>query len=236
MNLDITRHAIKELTGHLETNSTIWKNIRHSDIRRPIQLFLYKALAGSLQIGNFWEKIPTYEHRAKCHKCTESIENLEHIMLECSTPERELTWNLTNQLWPTPEQRPTTIGHILSVSCISLTPSNDENPTTKECGQARLKRILISESAHLIWVLRCERVIQNTRHTPQAITSRWINKITNRLNIDRHLAKAKQNTAFTNKIVNTWTEIIQQTQRHDWATNTEVLVGINLFRPPSRPG
>ena len=48
MNLDITRYAIKELTGYLETDNTIWKNTRHPDIRRPIQLFLYKALAGSL--------------------------------------------------------------------------------------------------------------------------------------------------------------------------------------------
>jgi hypothetical protein len=54
MNLDITQYAIKELTGHLlETDHTIWKNIRHPDIRRPIQLFLYKALAGSLRIGDF---------------------------------------------------------------------------------------------------------------------------------------------------------------------------------------
>ena len=211
MNLDITRYAIKELTGHLETDNTIWKNAQHPDIRQQIQLFLYKALAGSLQIGDFWKRIPTYEHRAKCHKCNEDTETLEHIMLECSSPEQELTWNLMNQLWPTPERCPTTIGHILSAGCISPTHNNNNNPTAKERGQARLKRILLSESAHLIWVLRCERVIQGTQHLLQAITSRWIRKITNRLNIDRHLAKSRRNTAFTNKIVNTWSHIIHQT-------------------------
>lgn len=160
-------------------------------------------------------------------------------MLECNAPERELIWKITNQLWPTPECCPTMIGQILGVGCISpIWPenNNDPNPTAKERGQARLKRILLSESTHLIWVLRCERVIQNAQHTPRAITSRWINKITNRINIDRHLAKAKRNTAYTNKIINTWECIINQTHRTDWATNTEVLVGINLSRPPLRPG
>ena len=41
MNLDITRYAIQNITRNLETDTTLWKNLRHPDIRRPIQNFLY---------------------------------------------------------------------------------------------------------------------------------------------------------------------------------------------------
>ena len=66
INLDITRFAIKELTNQLETNETIWLNIRHPDICRPIQNFLLRAMTGSQKIGAFWSNIPNYEQRAIC--------------------------------------------------------------------------------------------------------------------------------------------------------------------------
>jgi hypothetical protein len=48
MNLDIVRHAIAEMNGNLESDATIWLKLRHPDIRKPIQNFLYRALHGSL--------------------------------------------------------------------------------------------------------------------------------------------------------------------------------------------
>ena len=50
--------------------------------------------------------------------------------------------------------------------------------------RARLLRILLSESARLIWVLRCERIIQETLHTNEAVKTRWYNKINHRLSLD----------------------------------------------------
>ncbi|KAF8131682.1 ribonuclease H-like protein, partial [Boletus edulis] len=226
MNLDITRYAIEELTGNLETDKTIWKQIRNPDIRRPIQQFLYRAITGSLRIGDFWSNIPNYEQRATCHLCENDIENLEHIILDCRSPERETIWNLMKQLWPTNEQHPTTIGLILGSGSISPKLTENNPPSAEERGLARLKRILLSESTHLIWVIRCERVIRGTRHTKQTIKSRWMNKITNRLDIDRRTTKSKRKTTLTNKVKNTWISIIQPTPHQDWVTNQEVLVGI----------
>ena len=33
INLDITRYAIQDITHNLETDATLWKNLRHPDIR-----------------------------------------------------------------------------------------------------------------------------------------------------------------------------------------------------------
>ena len=60
MNLDITRYAIQGITNEEETDTLIWKHLRHPDIRQPIQQFLYCTMMGSLKIGDFWSNIPTY--------------------------------------------------------------------------------------------------------------------------------------------------------------------------------
>lgn len=60
-NLDITRYAIEEITGHLENDAAIWKGCRNKDFPRKIQQFLYKAMHNAYRIGEFWTNIPTYE-------------------------------------------------------------------------------------------------------------------------------------------------------------------------------
>ena len=47
IHLDITRYAIHEITGHLETDTTLWRNLRHPDLRRTIQNFFHCAMTGS---------------------------------------------------------------------------------------------------------------------------------------------------------------------------------------------
>lgn len=49
-------------------------------------------------MGTYWDNIPGHEHRAMCHKC-QTIESMEHILLECDTPGRKTVWNLAQQLW-----------------------------------------------------------------------------------------------------------------------------------------
>ena len=49
-------------------------------------------------------------------------------------------------------------------------------------GAKRLLQILLSEAAHLIWVLRCERVIRDPDdpprfHTEEEINARWLRAI-----------------------------------------------------------
>ena len=91
----------------------------------------------------------------------------------------------------------------------------------------------VSKSAHLIWVLRCERDIQETLHTNEAVKTRWYNKINHRLSLDRYIASKWNRKPITQEIVKrTWYPSLLQTSpdlTEDWVTNSEVLVGI---KPP----
>jgi hypothetical protein len=152
-------------------------------------------MSGALRTGDFWSKIPTYEHRANCTHCPNELETLDHILTECAHPATRLIWNLVKQKWPDDEHNWPKIhqGHILGCGSIQPNPDNDNEVTTgKKCGIARLKRILLSESAYLIWTLRCERTIEGTTYPRRTITAKWLNQMTTRLNIDRRLALSKK--------------------------------------------
>ncbi|KAI9571285.1 hypothetical protein HD554DRAFT_2074873 [Boletus coccyginus] len=101
---------------------------RHTtpDIRRPIQNFLYRAMAGFLRLGDFWTNIPNYEMRAACPHCKDTTESLAHVLTECETEANTIIWELTKPAWPEPTENWTapTIGHILR--CRNLTPTMNE--------------------------------------------------------------------------------------------------------------
>jgi hypothetical protein len=59
-------------------------------------------------------------------------------------------------------------------------------------GTKRLLQILISESAHLIWVLRCERTIQERTHTGPEIQALWLQAINFRLSDPRNPSQMAQ--------------------------------------------
>ncbi|KAG0700961.1 RnaseH-domain-containing protein [Suillus ampliporus] len=242
-NLDITRYAIQTLTGHLEEDATIWKGCRNKDLPRKIQQFLYKAIHGAYRIGEYWSNIPTYEHRAKCSHCQVEIETLEHIMLECPNNVRTMIWNLASNLWPEKysEWPQITIGTIMgcgNINKIPLNEQNEENPTEqqneKQKGTTRLLRILISESAHLIWALRCDRTINGVQHSEQSIIKRWMTTINKRLQTDRITAKTIiRKEKYRNLVTSTWSDVITTNTNHNknWAIALEVLVGIIPPRP-----
>ncbi|KAG1766590.1 RnaseH-domain-containing protein [Suillus occidentalis] len=114
--------------------------------------------------------------------------------------------------------------HILTL--LERRSGTSQNRLGPEKGHSRLLRILISELAHLIWTLRCERVIRETTHSDDHITKRWATAIEKQLQTDRVIT--------INKIKNTWCDVILSTQptyHDDWIINLEVLVGIKLPRP-----
>ena len=230
--LDRTRSALEALNSSPPRDEHIWRNARHPDIQWPIQTFLLRALHASLKIGEFWENIPLYEQRARCSICNEATESLDHILIDCHRGQANNIWTLAKSIWPTafgawPEIH---LGTILGCGSVSPpTPQNDNRPNP---GKSRLLRILLSESAHLIWVLRCERVIQETLHTNEAVKTRWYNKINHRLSLDRYIASKWNRKPITQEIVKrTWYPSLLQNSpdlTEDWVTNSEVLVGIKL--------
>ncbi|KAG2043610.1 hypothetical protein BDR03DRAFT_851645, partial [Suillus americanus] len=141
-------------------------------------------------------------------------------------------------LWPQngPPWPNISLGSILGCGMINLPREpngpNDEGrewANSKIQGASRLLRIIICESAYLIWVLRCERVIQGTNHNSK---TRWTKAIDNRLQLDRSIAsKTRRNAKFTNLTKSTWSPVVSPTLPPEhWANTLEVLVGIKLPR------
>ena len=160
--------------------------------------------------------------------------------MECNSPIRRTVWNLARRTWPhAPRLWPNIkLGTILGVGCLTIPreqipgeiAGRPPHPTPKERATTRLLQILISEAAHLIWVLRCERVIQEKNITEQEIRKRWERAINDRLTTDRIATyKTKRDKNFTKLAMNTWRKLLKQhgTLPENWFQNREVLVGIS---------
>jgi hypothetical protein len=112
-------------------------------------------------------------------------ESMEHILLQCTIPGQQVVWNLAKQLWELKKKNWPNIpyGTILGCSLAKMVDNANKS------GDSRLFRILVSESAHLTWKLRCERRIARNdspeeHHTQAEIHNRWLQAINNRLTLD----------------------------------------------------
>ncbi|KAI0037636.1 hypothetical protein FA95DRAFT_1671746, partial [Auriscalpium vulgare] len=238
--LDLARDALEAYTGQRETDEALWKGITSDDIRKNIQTFLYRTYQNSYKTGDFWFNTNDPE-KAKCSTCQDPVESLAHILCDCESDARKTIWKLAQDIWPHgPETWPdTSLGIILACGNLAVEkdrPGAPDNPQPKRNkGATRLLRILISESAHLIWVLRCERAIAGKTHSHEQIIRRWTNKINDRLNIDRNIAhKILRLPSAYDRAHRTWKGTLnnESSLPEDWAAKNEVLVGI---RPPRSP-
>jgi hypothetical protein len=184
------------------------------------------------KLGAYWLNIPNNEDRQTCQLCGET-ESMDHILTKCVNRESTTIWNLARNTWPHtgypwPE---IDLGTILGTGCLKVIRAvNEQHPNSQtiDKGATRLLHILISESAHLIWVLRCERVIRGTPHNEPEIRSRWLKLINTRLTEDRIVAtKIKRDKGFSNLVINTWDKVIKKENDapKDWLIHSEVLVG-----------
>ena len=75
--------------------------------------------------------------------------------------------------------------------------------------------------------------MQGTHHRDSVIQTRWLHKITSRLDIDRRAALSPHYPLTLAKMKNTWQHFLKYNRPlpEDWATRPEVLVGIKLARP-----
>jgi hypothetical protein len=120
-NLQLTRMAIKRITGEVETNAAIWRNMQRQVIRPIIQQFLYKTLYGTYLIGKYWRNINGYKERETCATCNET-ESMSHILTECREQYTQIVWWLAKNLWPHRNMAwpKITLGTILGCGCIHL--------------------------------------------------------------------------------------------------------------------
>jgi hypothetical protein len=195
---------------------------------------------GTQKMGIFWSRIPDYEARQYCTGVAcRAVETMEHLIVNCTAPTTRMIWDLAKNAWPhTSLPWPAiTIGIILGIGSISVFPNaqNDQNnlrETRGEQGAIRTLQILITESAYLIWCLRCERAIQNKTHSEEEIRARWMKAIKQRLTDDMISAtKIKRDKQTQRKVRATWAKVLNKIggTPNDWiyqSLNREVLVGM----------
>jgi len=224
--------AIKDIFQETPTDDLIWKSMRHRDITRKIRDFLWKHAHGIYKLGDVWKHIPGYENRATCPICNKP-ETFEHIVTECESTEQKTIWEEANKLWNRryDEQLIITEGAILGGGIAKFKKQNGKQDAAKN----RLYRILVTESAHLIWVLRCERRIENEdeqdkHHTENAVRNRWYKKINERMQIDCLLTNTylyEKKALNPKKVHDTWAKCTTGTEvlHRDWCRHPGVLVG-----------
>jgi ribonuclease HI len=235
--LDKTRYAIQAQCGKTLSDEDIWKSIRHKDIGRKIRNFLWRGLHETYKCGNYWRNIPTFEHWAICPVCNVD-ETMEHILLECNAPGQKLIWNLCRELWKMkfPEMPDLCIGLIFGCGLAEI-----KNSKGKKMMEAnRLFKILVTESAFLIWKFRCDRLMsRKSYHSDSEIHNSWIACINKRLKIDRLLTDTSRygSRALDIKtVLKTWDGVLMDNKNlpDNWIWQSGVLVGIGKFRPPGR--
>lgn len=225
-------------------NQTLWTSLRSKDFTPKIRAFLWKVMHNAYKVGKYWINIPSCEQRAQCHACEGVEESMEHILTECRASGQETIWNLAEEVWALcglPWTKPR-FGTILGCGLADFHPENDEKARLP--GANRLYAILLSESAHQIWRMRCKWKIANGASlekipTEQEIRATWIRNLNRRLQLEILLTNRSKYGPKTLKpqlVEKTWWGILrdQESLSDDWLrTGTGVLVGIS-DRPPGQ--
>ena len=147
----------QESFGYTPTTGSVWKASRHKDLTRKTRDFLWKSTQNAYKIGEYCEHIKGYEQRGTCPICNE-MEDMEHILTTCKAKPRELAWKLANDLWSNKHDGalPTRLGDTMGCGLAKFTKNGKPDK-----GKNRLYRIIVSETAYLIWKLRNERRIRD---------------------------------------------------------------------------
>ncbi|KAJ3884468.1 hypothetical protein GG344DRAFT_60480 [Lentinula edodes] len=224
--------STQQLCGHTPTDEAIWKSIRHNDLEKKIRCFLWMAIHNGYKVGKFWDNIPEYETRGMCKECNATSESLEHILLECRAPGQKEIWSFAKNLWAKngmswPDLK-FDIGTILGCGLADFRNRQKK----REKGKSRLFRIMISESAYLIWKLRNERVINDRPALSKLqIKNQWKWTIENRLRTDCLLTSIKfSRRMLSQKIIKaTWGKVVENVELlSESFGKTGVLVSIRV--------
>ena len=164
---------------------------------------------------------------------------MEHILTRCKAEPREVAWNLANELWRRRSNTPlpTRLGDIIGCGLANF--KTDEKP---DRGKNRLYRILVSETAYLIWKMRNERRIRDEDHVTSSASetrNRWVHALNKRLTIDRALTNDWRfgKRALDKQLIKyTWKGCIENEEDlpNNWVHAMGVLVSISTTCPSGR--
>ncbi|KAF5365423.1 hypothetical protein D9758_010835 [Tetrapyrgos nigripes] len=202
-NLEKVRAQVEEAFEIVPKAEAIWRAIRHKDFARKTRNFLWMTTHDAYMTGSLWQRASFSEElqeRAIC-KHDNQLEDMEHILTSCESPGQNVVWELAQRLWEKKSRkewyRPG-IGTILGAAAGDI---KDQETEKLKSGETRLWRILIAESAYLIWVLRCKRVIanENTQFSEDEITNRWSKMINERLKLDARMTNKYEGKALSRR-------------------------------------
>ncbi|TFK86289.1 RnaseH-domain-containing protein [Polyporus arcularius HHB13444] len=227
-------------TGVHPTEARLWQAIRRPEIARKQRDFLWKALHRAQRVGSYWNHIPGYEQRAKCTHCGEE-ESMEHILVDCSVAPVSVIWDLVRgALGQKSDWLPTlSLGVVLGAAALTFAAKAKKATP----GLDRLFAIMVTESAYLIWKLRCERVIdlgedRERWHTAAETENRWFAVMNRRLTLDRALTSARFGKKAKDRgiVLRTWSGILhaELSLPDDWINTPAVLVGKHILGPRVR--
>ncbi|KAG1769047.1 hypothetical protein EV702DRAFT_1251637 [Suillus placidus] len=218
MNMAMAIHAACDIFGKSPSSEQIWLSIRDWDTPKNIRGFIWKSLHGTYKIG-------------MCGICG-SLKMMEHILIDCESLTSCMIWQAASNLWCKREANWPKIHFGTILSC-NLADFND-NGGKKKPGQNRLFKIIVLESAHLIWKLRCERTIKfegirEKFHSDTEIYNRWVNAINMRLKYGKKALKVET-------VLKTWSGILlnEENLPDNWVHKSGVLVGMAPRHPPGQ--
>jgi ribonuclease HI len=233
-NLGKIREAIKDVFDRFVSDAEIWKAVSAKDILPRTAQFLWRGTHNALRIGKYWTHIPECGDRAKCKDC-DVIEDLDHILTGCKSPGQEIIWRAAKTLWLEKEATwpDVSLGTILGCGLAEF--CNDKGRA--KLGTQRLYRILMSESAYQIWLIRNNCVI--SRDGAPASEDEVVNKckssINQRLQVDKMLAtrpsQGKHPALPLKVVLETWASTLdnESSLPADWLREPRVLVGSHAF-------
>ncbi|KAF9492424.1 hypothetical protein BDN71DRAFT_1396724 [Pleurotus eryngii] len=235
---EATKSIIKTIQAHMSDSNgeapneaQIWRATKHKDFSRQMRYFLWMAIHYAYKIRKYWTLMigGEYADRGLCRHCNNAIEDMPHILTQCQTPGQAEVWEMAKELWIKKghEWRQPWIGDILA--CRTRMIKNDMGET--QHGDMRFWRILVAESAYLIWKLRCARVIQdgNNPITQVEVRNKWRKAMNERLDLDRKMTHKRhgKRAIKTGIVLETWKEVLKNEHElpKDWIDSSGVLVG-----------
>lgn len=209
-------------------------------VSRKARDFIWRALHDGHRIGKYWTHIPGYEARATCETCG-AIESLEHILCECLAPGQRAAWALARGILARKSVRLPKVSLGIALGGHTFTALDEKGDPLH--GATRLARIVLTETAYLIWVLRCDRVVGGRESLPGALEEafvehRWMMALNKRLSnecvlVSKRVAGKWAVPAPT--VLATWEKTLQDERNlpPDWTHSPGVLVGkpLQLYEP-----
>jgi hypothetical protein len=234
ISMERAQTEAEDAFGIVPTEEDVWKSMRHKDIKRDARHFLFRTMHDSYMVGSQWDR-KSYpdeiRERKNCAhpECGEE-ETMEHILCHCKADGQEKVWSLAQAMWerkmPGGRMWPG-IGMILSSGLARYSDKND----ARLYGHERLYRTLVSESAYLIWKIRCKRVIdtKSPHLRENEIEDLWFRTMNDKIEFDFDLTNKRKygNKALKKKVVlDTWEGMVEQPDpAKDWKKSGGVLVG-----------